>query len=180
VWFVVTFCSGFSARHLVRALEQGWRTAFGLSKDLKIFQTPFQSRPGQMAAFVTVLRSKAKDALTAKNEYKQVETRSHSMFVAILHNIVPCGDWGRWGKASPFSPDKQQHRAWPLCAKVSRDESFDLSVAPRIAFMASSCAFHSTAWPPCQLSLKPCHLATDSSSSHESHRETPTREHADR
>jgi hypothetical protein len=44
-----------------------------------------------MAAFVTVLRSKAKDALTAKNEYNQVETRSHSMFVAILHNIVPCG-----------------------------------------------------------------------------------------
>ena len=69
----------------------------------------------------------------------------HVCFVAVLHNIVPCGDWGRWGKASPFSPDKQQHGAWPLCAKVSRDESFDLSVAPRIAFMASSCAFHSTA-----------------------------------
>ena len=36
-----------------------------------------------MAAFVTVLRSKAKDALTAKNEYKQVGTRSHSMFVLL-------------------------------------------------------------------------------------------------
>ena len=127
-----------------------------------------------MAAFVTVLRSKAKNARTAKNEYKQVDTRSHSMFVAILHNIVPRGDWGRSGKASPFSPGKQRHRAWLLCAKVSHDESFDLSVASRIAFMASSYAFHLTAWPPFQLSLKPCHLATDLSSSHESHRETST------
>ena len=109
-----------------------------------------------------------------KNEYKQVDTWSYSMFVAILHNIVPRWDWGRSGKASPFSPGKQRHRAWPLCAKVSHDESFDLSVAPRIAFMASSYAFHSTAWPPCQLSLKPCHLATDLSSSHESLRETST------
>ena len=32
-----------------------------------------------MAAFVSVLEAKAKDAGTAKNDYKQVETRSHSM-----------------------------------------------------------------------------------------------------
>ena len=38
-----------------------------------------QSPPGQMAAFVSVLEAKAKDAGTAKNDYKQVETRSHSM-----------------------------------------------------------------------------------------------------
>ena len=40
---------------------------------------PFQSPPGQMASFVSVLEAKAKDAGTAKNDYKQVETRSHSM-----------------------------------------------------------------------------------------------------
>ena len=40
---------------------------------------PFQSPPGQMAAFVSVLEAKAKDAGTAKNDHKQVETRSHSM-----------------------------------------------------------------------------------------------------
>ena len=32
-----------------------------------------------MAAFVSVLEAKAKDAGTAKNDHKQVETRSHSM-----------------------------------------------------------------------------------------------------
>ena len=32
-----------------------------------------------MAAFVSLLEAKAKDAGTAKNDYKQVETRSHSM-----------------------------------------------------------------------------------------------------
>ena len=32
-----------------------------------------------MAAFVSVLEAKAKDAGTPKNDYKQVETRSHSM-----------------------------------------------------------------------------------------------------
>ena len=32
-----------------------------------------------MVAFVSVLEAKAKDAGTAKNDYKQVETRSHSM-----------------------------------------------------------------------------------------------------
>ena len=40
---------------------------------------PFQSPPGQMAAFVSLLEAKAKDAGTAKNDHKQVETRSHSM-----------------------------------------------------------------------------------------------------
>ena len=48
-----------------------------VSKNLKV--APFQSPPGQMAAFVSVLEAKAKDAGTAKNDHKQVETRSHSM-----------------------------------------------------------------------------------------------------
>ena len=48
-----------------------------VSKNLKV--APFQSPPGQMAAFVSVLEAKAKDAGMAKNDYKQVETRSHSM-----------------------------------------------------------------------------------------------------
>ena len=48
-----------------------------VSKNLKV--APFQSPPGQMAAFVSLLEAKAKDARTAKNDYKQVETRSHSM-----------------------------------------------------------------------------------------------------
>ena len=48
-----------------------------VSKNLKV--APFQSPPGQMAAFVSLLEAKAKDAGTAKNDYKQVETRSRSM-----------------------------------------------------------------------------------------------------
>ena len=48
-----------------------------VSKNLKA--APFHSPPGQMAAFVSVLEAKAKDAGTAKNDHKQVETRSHSM-----------------------------------------------------------------------------------------------------
>ena len=48
-----------------------------VSKNLKV--APFQSPPGQMAAFASVLEAKAKDAGTAKTDYKQVETRSHSM-----------------------------------------------------------------------------------------------------
>ena len=48
-----------------------------VSKNLKA--APFQRPPGQMAAFVSVLEAKAKDAGTAKNDYKQVETRRHSM-----------------------------------------------------------------------------------------------------
>ena len=77
---MATFCKGLSVCHLVRPFEQGCKTAFGLprvSKNLKV--APFQSPPGQMAAFVSVLEAKAKDAGTAKNDYKQVETRSHSM-----------------------------------------------------------------------------------------------------
>ena len=61
---MATFCKGLSVCHL-------------FSKNLKV--APFQSPPGQMAAFVSVLEVKAKDAGTAKNDHKQVETRSHSM-----------------------------------------------------------------------------------------------------
>ena len=75
---MATFCKGLSVCHLVRPFEQGCKTAFPrVSKNLKV--APFQSPPGQMAAFVSVLEAKAKDAGTAKNDYKQVETRSHSM-----------------------------------------------------------------------------------------------------
>ena len=56
-----------------------------VSKNLKA--APFQSPPGQMAAFVSVLEAKAKDAGTAKNVYKQVEMRSHSM---IRHPAQHC------------------------------------------------------------------------------------------
>ena len=72
---MATFCKGLSVCHLVRPFEQGCKTAFGLPKSFQDFQSP----PGQMAAFVSVLEAKAKDAGTAKNDYKQVETRSHSM-----------------------------------------------------------------------------------------------------
>ena len=61
-----------------------------VSKNLKA--APFQSPPGQMVAFVSVLEAKAKDAGTAKNDYKQVETRSHSMIrchPAFLAGIEP-------------------------------------------------------------------------------------------
>ena len=51
-----------------------------VSNNLKV--GPFQSPPGQMAAFVSLLEAKAKDAGTAKNDYKQVETRS-------LHDPLP-------------------------------------------------------------------------------------------
>ena len=58
--------------------EQGCKTAFGFPKSFQEFEmAPFQRPPGQMAAFVSVLEAKAKDAGTAKNDYKQVETRSH-------------------------------------------------------------------------------------------------------
>ena len=77
---MATFCKGLSVRHLVGPFEQGARRRLAfprVSKNLKV--APFQSPPGQMAAFVSVLEAKAKDAGTAKNDYKQVETRSHSM-----------------------------------------------------------------------------------------------------
>ena len=93
------FCKGLSVRHLARPFEQGCKTALGLPKSFQEFErnkaarrrwafprvsknlkvAPFQSPPGQMAAFVSLLEAKAKDAGTAKNDYKQVETRSHSM-----------------------------------------------------------------------------------------------------
>jgi len=55
----------------------------------------FQSPPGQMAAFVSLLETQAKDAGTAINDYKQVDMRSHSMIVAIRHNFGPGGDCAR-------------------------------------------------------------------------------------
>ena len=81
---MATFCKGLSVRHptscvlLNKAARR--RLAFPrVSKNLKV--APFQSPPGQIAAFVSLLEAKAKDAGTAKNknDYKQVETRSHSM-----------------------------------------------------------------------------------------------------
>ena len=56
---------------------------------------PFQSPPGQMAAFVSVLEAKAKDAGTAKNDYKQVETRSHSMIRCHPAQHGSLWDWAR-------------------------------------------------------------------------------------
>jgi hypothetical protein len=44
---------------------------------------------------VSVLEATAKDAGTAKNDYKQVEMRSNCMIVAIRHNIGPGGDCAR-------------------------------------------------------------------------------------
>ena len=79
------FCKGLSkvcqfvtSRVLLNKAAARRRLAFPrVSKNLKV--APFQSPPGQMAAFVSLLEAKAKDAGTAKNDYKQVETRSHSM-----------------------------------------------------------------------------------------------------
>ena len=66
-WRIATFCKGLSVCHLVRPFEQGCKTAFGLprvSKNLKV--APFQSPPGQMAAFVSVLEAKAKRCRNGK------------------------------------------------------------------------------------------------------------------
>ena len=66
--------------HLVRPFEQGRKTALAFPRVSKNFKAaPFQSPLGQMVAFVSMLEAKAKDAGTAKNDSKQVETRSHSM-----------------------------------------------------------------------------------------------------
>ena len=42
-----------------------------------------------------MLETQAKDAGTARNDYKQVDMRSNSMIVAIRHNIGPGGDCAR-------------------------------------------------------------------------------------
>ena len=77
---MATFCKGLSVCHLVRPFEQGCKTALGLPKSFQEFESgAVPGLPGQMAAFVSVLEAKAKDAGTAKNDYKQVEARSHSM-----------------------------------------------------------------------------------------------------
>ena len=120
---MATFCKGLSVCHL-------------FSKNLKA--APFQSPPGQMAAFVSVLEVKAKDAGTAKNDHKQVETRSHSMIRRrpaqhcslrglsprpMAHKTIALttelkGTLHAGAKLAPLGPGKQRDGAWPLFAKV--------------------------------------------------------------
>ena len=90
-----------------------------------------------MAAFVSVLEAKAKDAGTAKNDYKQVETRSHSMIRChpaqhcslrglsprpMAHKIIALTTELKepymLGQSYPLNPGKQWDGAWPLFAKV--------------------------------------------------------------
>ena len=71
-------------------------TALGPPKSFQEFWNgPFHSPPGQMAAFISVLETQAKDDGTGKNGNKQVDMRSHSMIVAIRYNIGPGGDCAR-------------------------------------------------------------------------------------
>ena len=109
---MATFCKGLSVCHLVRPFEQGCKTAFGLPKSFQEFDlkvAPFQSPPGQMAAFVSVLEAKAKDAGTAKNDHKQVETRSHSMI-----RRHPAQHGSLWG----LSPRPMAHKTIALTTEL--------------------------------------------------------------
>ena len=62
-----------------------------------------------MAAFVSVLEAKAKDAGTANNDYKQVETRSHSMIRC--HPAQHCSLRG-------FSPRPMAHKTIALTTEL--------------------------------------------------------------
>ena len=62
-----------------------------------------------MAAFVSVLEAKAKDAGTAKNDYKQVETRQP------LHDPLPsCTTWFPVG----LSPRPMAHKTIALTTEL--------------------------------------------------------------
>ena len=62
-----------------------------------------------MAAFVSVLEAKAKDAGTAKNDYKQVETRSHSM--------IRCPSCAKWFLVG-LSPRPMAHKTIALTTEL--------------------------------------------------------------
>ena len=77
---MATFCKGLSVRHLVRPFEQGCKTAFGLPKSFQEFESgavPESAWPD--GGIGKHARSQGKRCRNGKNDYKQVETRSHSM-----------------------------------------------------------------------------------------------------
>jgi hypothetical protein len=86
---MATYCKGFSARHLVRVFKHGSKNAFGLLKNFHEFHTPFQSLHGHMAAIVSLLEARAKDAATGKKDFKEENLQP------LLDPLPPCRDWAR-------------------------------------------------------------------------------------